>query len=204
MKFSIISSLLLLSWQSATGLAAPVEPASSALEVRADKNIPTLDQVNELIEDPSKFSSWAKIGEPQINKAVFFTGQPQKTINQIVTWANGQGLTSVRNIWKSANFYQKGQYPGIADDTWRNFQKAFSTYYADQTKGTAYLIFPQSQTPKGDGIFYSIELDEIISEAKVDKIVWLDQDKALGPDGYDWANEQKVYWTKGEDKPASG
>ncbi|KAI0411550.1 hypothetical protein F5X98DRAFT_357022 [Xylaria grammica] len=243
MKFSILSSLLFFSWQSSTILAAPLESRESTniLDVRANL-IPTPDQVNELIEDPSKFADWAKIGEPQIDKAIFFTGQSSQKINQIVSWANSMGLTSVRNIWNSANFYQRGQYAfrslfspfsanfvpvfpayprtsrkfipiiifadsipyrykGVDNDTFRNFQKAFSKYYADQTKGTAWLIFPQDSTPAASGIFWSVELDEIINEAKVDKIVWIDQNK-ITDSSYDWMNEQKLYWQKGEDKPA--
>ncbi|GAW13588.1 hypothetical protein ANO14919_029750 [Xylariales sp. No.14919] len=202
MKFSILSSLLFFSWQSSTILAAPLESRESTniLDVRANL-IPTPDQVNELIEDPSKFADWAKIGEPQIDKAIFFTGQSSQKINQIVSWANSMGLTSVRNIWNSANFYQRGQYKGVDNDTFRNFQKAFSKYYADQTKGTAWLIFPQDSTPAASGIFWSVELDEIINEAKVDKIVWIDQNK-ITDSSYDWMNEQKLYWQKGEDKPA--
>ncbi|KAI1119966.1 hypothetical protein F5Y10DRAFT_283661 [Nemania abortiva] len=202
MRFSILSSLLLFSWQSSTVISAPFVPKDKidTLDVRANL-IPTPDQVNELIADPSKFADWAKIGEPQIDKAIFFTGQKSQQINQIVTWANNAGLTSVRNIWNSANFYQRGQYKGVDDTTFKNFQKAFSKYYADQTKGTAWLIFPQDQTPSASGIFWSIELDEIINEAKVDKIVWIDQNK-ITDSNYDWMNEQKIYWQKGQDKPA--
>ncbi|KAI0394671.1 hypothetical protein F5Y17DRAFT_457739 [Xylariaceae sp. FL0594] len=204
MKFSILSPLLLLVWQSATGLAAPaVEPAGSATLAVREPNIPTEDQVPDLIADPSKFSSYAIIGQPQINEAVFFTGQGGPTINKIVLWANAQGLTTVRNIWRNPSLVRKGQYPNLSADVFRNYQKAFSAYYADQTKGTAYLIFPQSQTPASTGVFYSVELDIIIAEAKVDKIIWLDQDKALGSDPYDWQSEQKVYWKKGDPKPSA-
>ncbi|TGJ81245.1 hypothetical protein E0Z10_g7528 [Xylaria hypoxylon] len=202
MKFSILSSILLFSWQSSTILAAPLDSRDSInrLDVRVNL-IPTPDQVNELIADPSKFADWAKIGEPQIDKAIFFTGQKSQQITQIVNWANGVGLTSVRNIWNSANFYQRGQYKGVDDATFKNFQKAFSTYYADQTKGTAWLVFPQDATPAASGIFWSIELDEIISESKVDKIVWVDQNK-ITDSTYDWMNEPTIYWQKGQDKPA--
>ncbi|KAI0193869.1 hypothetical protein F4808DRAFT_475177 [Astrocystis sublimbata] len=205
MKFSILSSILLFSWQSATVLAAPVVGPTTTdtvvqLEARAN-NIPNADQVQGLIDDPSKFSGWANIGEPQINKAVFFTGQKRQVIGMIRDWANGQGLTTVRDIWKDANFFQRGQYKGISDDTFKEFQKAFSKYYASQTKGTAWLVFPHDQTPSSGGIFWSVELDEIISQAKVDKIVWIDQNQ-ITDSNYDWMNEGKVYWTKGSDKPA--
>jgi hypothetical protein len=202
MKFSILSSLLFLSWQSSTILAAPLDSGINTLNARANK-IPTLDQVDDLIADPSKFADWAQAEQPVKDKAIFFTGQSGQNINKIVTWANNNGLTSVRNIWNDANFFRKGQYPGISDDKWKNFQKAFSTYYADQTKGTAWLVFPQDQTPSSTGIFYSVELTEIIAKAKVDKIVWIDQTKALSGEDYDWMNEQKVYWTKGEGKPSA-
>ncbi|KAJ3577076.1 hypothetical protein NPX13_g3492 [Xylaria arbuscula] len=202
MKFSIVTSLLAFSWQSATVLAAPLDSGAgiNALDARAP-TIPNADEVRAIIDDSDQASSFAKIGEPQIDKAIFFTGQARQQINQIVTWANSVGLTSVRNIWNSANFYQRGQYKDIDDATFKDFQKAFSKYYADQTKGTAWLVFPQDQTPAQTGIFWSVELDEIISEAKVDKIVWIDQNR-ITDSTYDWANEQKLYWQKGDDKPA--
>ncbi|RAH48592.1 uncharacterized protein BO95DRAFT_460849 [Aspergillus brunneoviolaceus CBS 621.78] len=87
----------------------------------------------------------------------FFTGQPEKSINELVKWANGQHLTSVRDIWKNANFFQKGQYK-------------------DQTVGTAYLVFPHDKTPAMTGIFYSVELPEIITHGNVE-IVWIDKNK---------------------------
>ncbi|KAI0468345.1 hypothetical protein F4859DRAFT_491310 [Xylaria cf. heliscus] len=202
MKFSILSSLLFLSWQSSTILAAPLDTGNTIniLDVRAN-SIPNKDQVNELIADPSKFADWAKIGQPEIDTAIFFTGQGSKQINKIVSWANSVGLTSVRNIWNSANFYQQGQYKDVDAATFKNFQKAFSTYYADQTKGTAWLVFPHDSTPSASGIFWSIELNEIISESKVDQIVWVDQNR-ITDSSYDWKNEQTIYWQKGQDKPA--
>lgn len=111
MKFSIVTSLLAFSWQSATVLAAPLDSQGGikALDARAP-TIPNADEVRDIIEDSDKASSFAKIGEPQIDKAIFFTGQARQQINQIVSWANSVGLTSVRNIWNSANFYQRGQY----------------------------------------------------------------------------------------------
>ncbi|KAI1463481.1 uncharacterized protein F4812DRAFT_463581 [Daldinia caldariorum] len=197
--FSFLSSILLLSWQASTALALPTD-TSSLVDVRA-LTIPNEEQVDELIQDPSKFSSWAKLGEPKVDTAIFFTGQSNKNINNIVIWANGVGLTSVRNIWNSDNFVHKGQYPKVSDAKFKDFQRAFSTYYADQTKGTAYLVFPHSQTPKADGIFWSIELERIIDNAKVGKIIWIDQSR-IGDSNYDWKTEQKVYWQQGQEKPA--
>ncbi|RAH72610.1 uncharacterized protein BO66DRAFT_436276 [Aspergillus aculeatinus CBS 121060] len=31
----------------------------------------------------------------------FFIGQPEKSINELVKWTNGQHLTSVRDIWQN-------------------------------------------------------------------------------------------------------
>ncbi|KAI1802495.1 hypothetical protein F4811DRAFT_572954 [Daldinia bambusicola] len=196
--FSFLGSILLLSWQASTALALPTDTFSQ-LDARAP-TIPNKEQVEELIQDPSKFSSWAKLGEPKIDTAIFFTGQRNKDVNNIVRWANSVGLTSVRNIWNSDNFFQRGQYKDVDGETFKNFQKAFSTYYADQTKGTAYLVFPHGQTPKATGIFWSIELDRIIDNAKVGKIIWIDQSR-IDDSSYDWKTEQQVYWEQGNDKP---
>lgn len=198
--FSILSTLLLLSSQAPTALAAPVNDFGT-LVVR-DKNIPDKAEVEKLIkpENLHDFSKYAKKGQPAKDKAIYFTGQDQKTINDIVRWANSQQLTSVRDLWKNVNFYQKGQYKGVDKDTFTNFQKAFSKYYAQLTEGKAYLIFPQDKKPSKTGIFYSVELEEIIKHGKVEEIIWIDQNK-IHDKGYKWKDEKKSYWKKSEKKP---
>ncbi|PYI34288.1 hypothetical protein BP00DRAFT_306762, partial [Aspergillus indologenus CBS 114.80] len=203
--FSILCSLLLFTSQTPTALAAPVSSIPSnnnnaldTLQLAArDKHIPTKAQVEELIQPAHlhEFSQYAKRNQPPKDKAIFFTGQPQKSINELVKWANGQHLTSVRDIWKNANFFQKGQYKEVDAATFTRFQQAFSKYYAQQTTGTAYLVFPHDKTPAKTGIFYSVELPEIIAHGKVDEIIWIDQDK-IHDKGYDWKTETKVYWKK--------
>ncbi|KAK2591880.1 hypothetical protein QQS21_010432 [Conoideocrella luteorostrata] len=201
--FSLLSSLLLLSSQSCTALAAPVNDFTAVI-ARNDKNIPSKDEVEKLIKskDLKDFEKYAKKHEPGKDKAIFFTGQDGKTINKIVKWATDKdrGLTSVRNIWKSANFYNKGQYKDVSDEDFKKFQKAFSKFYAHETKGKAYLIFPHDKKPAKSGIFWSVELDEIIDHKEVDEIIWLDQNK-IDKDDYKWKDEKKIYWKKGEKKP---
>lgn len=193
---SILSSLLLLSSQAPTALAHPVNDFGT-LVVR-DNNIPDKAEVETLIKPQNlhDFSKYAKKGEPAKDKAIYFTGQRAQAINDIVRWANGQHLTSVRNIWKSANFYQRGQYKEVDDNTFRDFQKAFSRYYAELTDGKAYLIFPHNQEPSKSGIFYTVELQEIIKHNKVEEIVWIDQNRIHDKD-YKWEDEKKTYWKKG-------
>ncbi|KAH9909844.1 hypothetical protein F4778DRAFT_775758 [Xylariomycetidae sp. FL2044] len=206
--FSILNSVLLFSYESSNVVAHPLQHAEnpSILDTRAPTpNIPDPDQVNELIKDNGKFADYARTGEPREDKSIFFTGQTSSNINKIVAWANGVGLTSVRNIWKSANFYQKGQYDKVDADVFKKFQQGFSKYYATQTKGKAYLVFPHDQTPKSSGIFYSIELEEIIDGGKVDEIIWIDQTRVVPKDSkYDWKTETKTYWKRGQSKPAGG
>ncbi|KID84777.1 hypothetical protein MGU_07927 [Metarhizium guizhouense ARSEF 977] len=200
--FSLLSSLLLFSSQSGTALGAPVSDLSGLELYPRNKHIPDKNEVVELIRDGKDFHKYAKEGHPPKNKAAFFTGQNRQMIAKIRDWAKAkkQGLTTVRDIWKSDNFYQQGQYKDIDAETFRDFQKAFSRYYAQQAEGTAYLIFPHDQTPKRDGIFWSVELDEIISHGKVDMIIWLDQNK-IADEKYHKDNEERIYWKKGEKKP---
>ncbi|EFY95528.1 hypothetical protein X797_008212 [Metarhizium robertsii] len=200
--FSLLSSLLLFSSQSGTALGAPVSDLSNLELYPRNKHIPNRNEVVELIRDGKDFHKYAKEGHPHKDKAAFFTGQNRQTIAKIRDWAKAekQGLTTVRDIWKSDNFYQQGQYKDIDAETFRDFQKAFSKYYAQQAKGKAYLIFPHDQTPKRDGIFWSVELDEIISHGKVDVIIWLDQNK-IDDAKYHQDNEERIYWKKGERKP---
>ncbi|QPG95293.1 hypothetical protein C2857_000024 [Epichloe festucae Fl1] len=199
--FSIFSTLLLFSLHSSTALAAPVESTEALIVTRA-KNIPNKEEVLHLIkpENLNDFSKWAKEGEPKKDKAIFFTGQGKKDINKIVSWAKDKKLTSVRQIWKSDNFCQKGEYKEVNDKDFEEFQKAFSKFYAEQSDGTAYLVFPHKSKPKKTGIFWSVELDAIIDKKKVNKIVWIDQNKISDKD-YKWEKEEKMYWKKGDSKP---
>ncbi|OAR00767.1 hypothetical protein LLEC1_03996 [Akanthomyces lecanii] len=198
--FSLLSSLLLFSSQASTALAAPID-GFETLFVR-DKDIPDKAEVEKLVkpENLDDFSKYAKKNEPGKDKSVYFTGQSQQDIAKIVKAAQDHKLTSVRNIWKNANFYTRGQYKEVDDATFREFQKAFSRFYAKRTEGKAYLIFPHDKKPSKDGVFYSTELPEIIDNKKVDEIVWIDQNKLTDKD-YKWEDEKKIYWKKGDEKP---
>lgn len=199
--FSILSSLLLFSSQSGTALGAPVSDFGGfeILDAR-DNHIPNKEEVEKLIQDGSDFSKYAKGGKPKKDEATFFTGQDRKTITKLREWAHSQGLTTVRDIWKSDNFFQQKQYKNVDDATFRKFQEAFSKYYAELTEGKAYLIFPHDQKPKTTGVFWSIELEEIINKGQVDEIIWLDQNKMDDKD-YKKNDETTVYWKKGDKKP---
>ncbi|ATY59644.1 hypothetical protein A9K55_002268 [Cordyceps militaris] len=193
--FSLLSSLLLFSSQASTALAAPID-GFETLFIR-DKDIPDKAEVEKLIkpENLDGFSKYAKNNEPGKDKAIYFTGQGAQDIAKIVKAAQDHKLTSIRDIWKNPNFHTRGQYKEVDDATFREFQKAFSKFYASRSKGKAYLIFPHDKQPSKDGIFYSIELTEIIENKKVNKIVWIDQNK-LTDKNYKWEDEKKIYWEK--------
>lgn len=206
--FSLLSSLLLFSSETSTALAAPApvpvpipDIDDGTLVTRAN-NIPDKAEVEKLIkpENLHEFNKYAKKGQPPKDKAVYFTGQEQKIINSLVEWAGNQHLTTVRNMWKSDNFFQKGQYKDVDAGTFRSYQKAFSKYYAQLTEGKAYLVFPHDKKPSKSGIFWSVELEEIIKHGKVEEIVWIDQ-KKIDDKSYKWNEEKKTYWKKGEKKP---
>lgn len=199
--FSLLSSLLLFSSQSGTALAAPVSGFEILVD-RGDKDIPSKEEVERLIkpENLHEFDKFAKDKLPGKDKSVFFTGQDKKNIKKIVEWAAKKELTAIRHMWKNDNFYNRGQYKDVDNDTFKKFQEAFSKYYAQKTEGKARLVFPHDKTPKKTGIFWSVELDEIIQHGKVDEIVWIDQGK-IDKDDYKWEEEKKIYWKKGDKKP---
>ncbi|CEJ92132.1 hypothetical protein VHEMI07802 [[Torrubiella] hemipterigena] len=202
-------SLLLLLFSHAAALAVPSSSSGDhCLASRGPKGpttIPDKATLLKLIESTHNddFSKFAVANAPGANTAVYFTGQTQPNIKKIVNWAPTHGLTAVRKIWKNPCFHEKGQYDASIDKaTFTKYQEAFSRYYARHTSGTAYLVFPHDQTP-ASGIFYRVELPELIASGKVDKIVWVDQ-KKIGDPKYDPKTETKVYWKKGDPKPAVG
>ncbi|KAG8413079.1 hypothetical protein J3459_015807 [Metarhizium acridum] len=116
-------------------------------------------------------------------------------------WLKTQSrLTIVRGIWRSEKFYQQSQYKDIDAATFRDLQKAPSKYYTQKAEGKAYLIFPHDQKSKKDGIFWNVKINKIISHGKVDKVIWVDQNK-IGDGNDHKKDETRIYWKKGDEKP---
>lgn len=136
---------------------------------------------------------------PAQNKSIFFTGHGLKGTHEIKAWAATVGLTSIGVVWKTGNdFLDPDNYNGTPAMIMQ-FAIDFSSVYANETSGTAYLIIEKDNQPKADGIFYRNELQIMIMGGKVDKIIRLD----LNPDftGPMDLNSTNIYWKKGDPKP---
>lgn len=168
MKFSQVLSSILFSSFVSIALAGPVPNEDvglhgashdfADLEARAAKNIPTEQEVSELlqVDGYKKFSKFANPGMPAKDTSVFFTGQDGRTCNKIVEWATKTAkLTSIRQIWKSPNLSTRGQYKWMeSNDEFASFQKAFSKYFASASEGTAWLLFPHSSKPSSNRKYF--------------------------------------------------
>lgn len=129
--------------------------------------------------------------------SIFFTSLiTRKEINAVKKYAEDHGLTYVTIVYNPKTFTDTGNYEGTDVEKFQ-FQKDFSAVYAENTKGTAYLMMDLSKKPKAASIFYSVEFPAMVASGEVDKVVWLDINNK--PD--DPTSIATTWWKKGETIP---
>lgn len=150
--------LSLLLWLSASVvLATPIGLASADLEKRKPA-FPSLQDCKD------KFTA------PPEGKAMYFTGlKTRKEINKAKEYAGKHDMVHVGQSYPTS-FTNAGEYEGT-DEERRTFQENFSKLYAEATKGDAYLLIDDSESPAEDSIFQTIEFPAMRDGAKVFKIL---------------------------------
>lgn len=116
--------------------------------------VDTKETILKLIQDPAGFSAYVPDNNtPEKDKSVFFTGQNENVYPQTIQWATEMKLNTLHDIFKGKTCDESDEEslkkftalgPSLLD--FKNYQAAFSKYYAMKTTATeatkAYLVFP--------------------------------------------------------------